>query len=149
MRRTAGLGSRLSKVALAAVAALAGASLTAACTGGPDTGATDGGTGGTDGGGGGGVPISVASFDRSCAVDGDCVAVRQGDVCSNCQCASAAIAKGALDAYNAKRSELVATCPPPETNMACGVDCIQPVAHCASGTCAFGSAPPVVDAGGD
>jgi hypothetical protein len=37
--------------------------------------------------------IKASEFDRSCTADGDCVAVFEGLVCTQCKCPNAAIAK--------------------------------------------------------
>jgi hypothetical protein len=71
--------------------------------------------------------IRASDYDQTCAVDSDCVAVDEGDLCvpNHCDCGSAAISAGAqaqyeLD-YSAKLSVVPAGhCPcPPEANPLC------------------------------
>jgi hypothetical protein len=68
-------------------------------------------------------PIQASNYDRSCAVDSDCVAVAEGDVCTPCGvgCKNAAINVAARAQYQADvdrafaatlpaRNECVTTC---------------------------------------
>lgn len=116
-----------------------------ACSG--TTGNTGGADGGSGDGGTGAELIAAKDFDQSCAKDDDCVVVTDGDVCAVCRCPGAAIAKKALDAFNAKRAELSQACGP-RPAIACGVDCASFQIVCsAEGKCVAGTHP--ADAGSD
>lgn len=85
-----------------------------------------------------GSTIDASSYDTSCAVDADCIAVQVGDICS-CTCQLGAINQKEWGNYVAQR-ERIGQC-----RDACGV-CPHEVAYCSAGTCALRAA---ADGGSD
>jgi hypothetical protein len=78
----------------------------------------------------------ATKYDRSCAVDDDCMLVLQGNRC-DCECPSAAIAKTARPRYEADRAALPAC-----TLGVCDVECTPtPAAACVGGQCEERSLP--------
>jgi hypothetical protein len=123
---------------LAAVAALSFGMAVVACGGGAGS-PLDGGTSDASGNGRDFV-IEAKDFDRSCSTGSDCVAVTSGDTCALCACANDAIAKRDLDAFNARRDRLKASCPP-RPGIGCSGNCVEPAVSCSSeGKCVFGTA---------
>lgn len=130
------------------------------CVGGPGEGFGDGGAGsrsssgssGSSGpsasGGSSGATsaiIRASSFDKSCNVASDCIAIYEGNVCSPCACPNAAIASSQQGAYAAQASQLRATCGA-VGDVACG-PCSSTTTVCAGNRCAV--AIGIADAGGD
>ena len=79
--------------------------------------------------------VEAASYDRSCAVDSDCVAIGEGNACEPCalDCPNAAIARSALWHY---QSEVGAAVAPGVRLIGCAVSCaLPPVACCVEGVC--------------
>jgi hypothetical protein len=72
--------------------------------------------------------ISASSFNQTCQSAADCIAVYQGDLCTDCLCPNAAINQGALSAYT---TVLDADGPPVST---CGCPAIPPPT-CTGGMC--------------
>jgi hypothetical protein len=100
-------------------------------------GSSSGTTGGT---------ISASEFSQACVENSDCVAVYEGNICNQCGCANASIAKTDVKDYSARRQN--AGCP--QTDVACANDCQDAVAICAGGTCSISTtseAPGVPDGG--
>jgi hypothetical protein len=102
-------------------------------------------SGGGSSSGGSSGSISTSSYSKTCAVDADCKAVVEGDVCEVCACANAAIAQSDAQRYQSDRAALAQSCPD-RGRIQCG-PCAQPSAICNAGSCAYGSRP--ADAGGD
>jgi hypothetical protein len=84
--------------------------------------------------GGGNVPaIRSADYDRSCTIDTDCVAVPEGDVCSDCalHCQQLGVVnKSAEGQYLSEVAKLVeqfprgeCSCPPPPSHCCVGGVC--------------------------
>jgi hypothetical protein len=80
--------------------------------------------------------IESTSFDQSCEVPEDCVAVFSGDYCAakcgDCDCANASIAQSALPDYEAARALLVCVPTPPWCPVC---DCLVANATCVDSTC--------------
>ena len=80
---------------------------------------------------GGDVPaISSADYDRSCTVDADCVAVPEGDVCSDCalHCQALGVVNKSVEAqYRRDVAKLVAAYPKGECS------CPAPLPTCCVG----------------
>ena len=49
--------------------------------------------------------ILASDYDQTCAVDADCAAIEEGDVCYACGATSAAVSRGALDQVLDDRNE--------------------------------------------
>lgn len=74
--------------------------------------------------------ISASSYDQSCAVDSDCVAVVEV-ACGGCTCLTGAINRRDLARYSLDRAELAPSAGGATCNCAC-----EPVApHCCGGAC--------------
>jgi len=91
-----------------------------------------------------GSSIDPTTYDRTCAVDDDCVAVAGDDVCAPCPCPDDAIARRSLAAFESQRAERKRACPVRE-GIGCQPSCLPLVVHCNDARqCVFGSR----DAGG-
>lgn len=77
--------------------------------------------------------IDLGDYDRTCAVDADCVLATGGDVCRVCACPDGAINVKDQDAYAADRAAEQNLCGPLPA-IACGA-CIQQKAACQGGMC--------------
>jgi hypothetical protein len=89
----------------------------------------------------GNCTIEASSYSQTCAVDSDCVAVGQGNVCTGAcsiACASAAINQGAYAQYQADVARL-AVAPAGDCNCPAeyGACCEQGICH-ADSTCSSG-----------
>jgi hypothetical protein len=81
--------------------------------------------------------LDLADYPTSCAVAADCVPVVVGDVCHDCACPNAAIARAGEARYLADRQGVRAWCP--ATGAICS-PCYPVPAVCDAGQCAL--APP-------
>ena len=91
--------------------------------------------------------MSAQGYDATCSVDGDCVAVFEGDVCG-CSCNTAALRRPAAAQYSKDSAEKAASC---GSRLEC-VACPSSAVACLSGTCKVtgqvGAAPlPAPDSG--
>jgi hypothetical protein len=135
---------------------LAGAILAAACGSSSSSSGSSSGSSGTSssssGGSGStppaGPPVEASSFDQTCTVDTDCVAVWQGTGVSCCGCPNGAINKKDLPKYQqATKGWQTPDC----SGLGCA-GCATPApVQCAGGACAactLGGCPPK-DSGAD
>ncbi len=84
--------------------------------------------------------IAVAAFDVSCAVDGDCAAVLEGELCVECLgCPNATISASEVESYNAALQSARSRCTNLDPNVACATaPCLSPTVRCATGRCVVG-----------
>jgi len=74
-------------------------------------------------------PNPETSYDRTCSVDDDCVAVGRKDTCNDCDCPNDAINQADVERFNAEQA---LDCPfGPDVQC----DCVAFDAVCSNGTC--------------
>lgn len=79
--------------------------------------------------------IAVSDYDSSCALDSDCLLIREGDVCAPCGCADAAISASSRDAYERDVERIEPLCDEEQLgDVACG-PCPQVHPVCLDGAC--------------
>jgi hypothetical protein len=92
--------------------------------------------------------ISASSYDQSCQVASDCVAIEVGQVCGpgcGLVCPNAAINRSAEQQYDADLQRILASCAvPPEP---CGVGCPAATVSCVGGRCELDSGQARPDGG--
>ena len=78
--------------------------------------------------------VDIDSFPKACAIDSDCVAAVDGEVCNPCTCPNGVIAKSASDDYQGKVREQQALCTGPAGGGACA-PCPDRTPKCNAGQC--------------
>jgi hypothetical protein len=79
------------------------------------------------------APISAKDFPQTCTVDDDCALIAEGDVCTPCKCATAAISKSALASYESTLRERQALCTVSAADACAPCKALPP--RCNAGTC--------------
>ena len=79
--------------------------------------------------------VAASDFPQTCAVDGDCAVIVEGDVCQPCKCPNAAIQKTAIASYESSLREAQALCK--STGGAACAACRAATAKCNVGKCGF------------